>query len=165
MPYCPTCGAEYREGIETCAHCREPLVETIEEVRGRLTPEKAAELLEGASLRAVVRGDLPACREVQAALLQEDIPALLRVPEDYDPQPGTAAVLEVVVSEASYDAAVTALVEDWHEMLERDGLDWLSALQDREEDVPACPACGCTDPLVDGSCPDCGLYLGEEPDE
>lgn len=31
MPWCPVCKNEYREGIESCAECRVPLVESLEE--------------------------------------------------------------------------------------------------------------------------------------
>jgi hypothetical protein len=45
------------------------------------------------------------------------------------------------------------LRSDWGELLARDG----AAPIDLSGD--ACPACGCTAPLVEGACSDCGLQL------
>jgi hypothetical protein len=42
---------------------------------------------------------------------------------------------------------------DWRDMLAREG----AAQPDLSGD--ACPACGCTRPLVAGACADCGLQL------
>lgn len=43
---------------------------------------------------------------------------------------------------------------DWRQMLEREGTAAAINL-----DGDACPACGCTQPLVEGACADCGLQL------
>jgi hypothetical protein len=45
------------------------------------------------------------------------------------------------------------LGDDWQAALAADGV----APPDLSGD--ACPACGATDPLVDGACADCGLQL------
>jgi hypothetical protein len=42
---------------------------------------------------------------------------------------------------------------DWREMLAKEGA------ADVDLSGDACPACGCTHPLVDGACADCGLQL------
>jgi hypothetical protein len=50
---------------------------------------------------------------------------------------------------------------DWHDQLEREGLDHLpDRIQlDTAGEEPPCPACGTAAPLVDGACSDCGLQL------
>ena len=45
------------------------------------------------------------------------------------------------------------LRDDWRELLARDGAKPIDLSGD------ACPACGCTAPLADGACSDCGLQL------
>jgi hypothetical protein len=49
----------------------------------------------------------------------------------------------------------------WREALEREGLApvAMAAVAEDSEDLP-CPACGTVAPLVEGSCSDCGLFLG-----
>jgi len=42
---------------------------------------------------------------------------------------------------------------EWGETLEREGM------PDVDLSGDACPACGCTAPLADGACSDCGLQL------
>jgi hypothetical protein len=43
---------------------------------------------------------------------------------------------------------------DWREMAARE-----SGVADIDLSGDACPACGCTQPLVEGACSDCGLQL------
>ena len=48
---------------------------------------------------------------------------------------------------------------EWHEMLEREGLDPIQMQPIDENGEPPCPACGTAAPLVEGACSDCGLQL------
>lgn len=57
--YCPTCGAEYREGFDACADCSTPLVESL--------PEQAEPEVEALVTIASYR-DLPEALVAQAAL-------------------------------------------------------------------------------------------------
>jgi len=162
MPFCPRCRAEYREGIETCSTCNVSLVDSLEGVPLPLSEETVATLLEGKELAMLVRGDMSTCKEIHQALLDEQIPALMLPPDDDVGHAGLSMVLDVIIAEEDQDRAVAVLQRDWADMLKRDGLFWPAT----EEGVMACPACGSTAPLVDGCCPDCGLYLGDaEEDE
>lgn len=165
MPFCPRCRAEYRQGFDVCGTCDVPLVEHIEDIPEPMTEERVAQLMKGHGLVAVVRGSVEACKEVHRALLQEQIPAVVRTPEDAESFAAVAMILEVAVPEEAIERAVELLRADWHEMLSRDGLDFALGQTADEvggEEEPACPACGCTKPLEDGLCPDCGLNLGDE---
>lgn len=163
MPFCPRCRAEYREGFEICGTCNVELVERVEDIPEPLTEERLVELLKDRKLVAVVRGGIEACKEVLGALLQEQIPAVIRTPEDTGSFAAVAMVLEVVVPEEEIPRAAEMLQADWHDMLSKDGLDFALAGISREvdeEEEPACPGCGSTEPLEDGVCPECGLNLG-----
>lgn len=169
MPFCPKCRAEYREGFTRCATCGVDLVDSLEDVPEPITEDNAVEYLRGKELAVLVRGDLDSCREVCNALLQEQVPAIIAPYDENVPSARLAMLLDVLVAEEDVERAVTLLQADWHDMLERDGLQWLGVgapEEEAEEDGPlACPACGSTAPLVDGCCPDCGLYLGDEEGE
>ena len=161
MPFCPRCRAEYREGIETCSTCDIPLVDSLEGVPLPLSDDTAAMRLEGKELTVLVRGDVATCKEIHHALLSEQIPALMLPPDEDTGQVGLSMVLDVVIAEEDQDRAVAVLQRDWADMLKRDELFWPAT----EEGGMACPACGSTAPLVDGCCPDCGLYLGDEEED
>jgi hypothetical protein len=148
------------------------LVDSLEEIPEPLDRQRAAALLADKDLVVVVRGDVSACQEVLAALLDEQIPAVIVSPPDVEPRSGVAMMLEVRVAEQDLEPAVYLLQEEWEELLAQDGLHFPS-LDDKTapqeastatDGPPACPACGSTKPLVEGACPECGLFLGETED-
>ena len=163
MPFCPRCRAEYRDGFEICGSCDVALVENIEDIPEPLNEETVAQRLKDKELSAVVRGGVEACKEVHAALLIEQIPAIIRTPEDVEGFSAVAMVLEVVVAKEELERAVHLLQADWHDMMDRDGLEFSVAgvgVEADEDEEPPCPGCGSTQPLEDGVCPECGLNLG-----
>ncbi len=170
MPFCPNCRAEYQEGYTTCSTCGVDLVDSLDDVPEPITEDNAVEFLRGKKLAVLVRGDLDSCKEVCAALLNEQVPAIIAPYDEDVPAARLAMLLDVLVAEEDVERAVSLLQLDWHDMLKRDGLQLLGfggqGEDEGEEDGPlACPACGSTKPLVDGYCPDCGLYLGGEEEE
>lgn len=165
MPYCPKCRAEYREGFEVCGSCNVQLVDSMEEIPEPLSDEHVAEMLRDRPVLPVVRGGVEACKEIRDALLMEQIPAVIRTPEDMESFAAVAMVLEVAVLEEDLPRSVAALQADWHDMLSRDGLQFaVGGISEEvgEDEELACPGCGSTKPLENGECPDCGLNLGGE---
>ncbi len=58
MPYCPSCEAEYREGVIRCSDCGVELVESLpEDVPPQIDPD-AVELTELASFATVAEADM-----------------------------------------------------------------------------------------------------------
>jgi hypothetical protein len=57
---------------------------------------------------------------------------------------------------------VALLQSEWHEALEREGVDPASmaiGIEAAEGEEPPCPACGTAAPLDSGACTECGLQL------
>lgn len=165
MPFCPRCRAEYRDGFTTCALCEVELVETMDQLPVALDDERVAELLRDKQLVRLVHGGVEACKDVQQALLREQIPAAIMPPENTDLGSGVAMILDVAVPEDQVDRAKELLTAHWHETLIRDGLrfDFIEEddSSDDDEKPLACPACGSTKPLKKGACRDCGLQLDD----
>jgi len=176
VPFCPKCRAEFEEGFEVCGSCNVGLVSNIEDVPEPITPESAVEILKDKELAAIVRGSVSACKEILDTLLNIQIPAVIIPAEDVDPRSGVAMVLDVLVAEEDLERAIGLLNNEWKDLLEKDGLQFMDEREeepaeeeishgedeeyDEDEEEPACPACGSKEPLKDGECPNCGLYLG-----
>ncbi len=181
MPFCPKCRAEFEEGFEVCGSCNVGLVSNIEDVPEPITPERAVDFLKDKELAAIVRGSVSACKEIVDTLLSIQIPAVIIPAEDVDPRSGVAMVLDVLVAEEDLERAIGLLNDEWKDLLEKDGLQFMndSEAEPTEEEMnhgddeesgeeyddddgeePACPACGSKEPLKEGECPNCGLYLG-----
>lgn len=156
------------------------LVSNIEDVPEPITPERAVVILKDKELAAIVRGSVSACKEIVDTLLNIQIPAVIIPAEDVDPRSGVAMVLDVLVAEEDLEKAVGLLNNEWKDLLEKDGLQFMDEREeeaaeeeishgeeeesgeeyDENEEEPACPACGSKEPLKEGECPNCGLYLG-----
>lgn len=172
LPFCPKCRAEYEDGFDTCGSCGVALVQTLDEVPGPMTPDRAQEELKDKELVGIVRGGVSACKEVCEALLSLQIPTIIAPAEEVDPRSGVAMVLDVLVAQEDLENAIGRLTAEWEELLQKDGLQFAGAMdedpedeieedQDEEDDEePACPACGSKEPLEEGECPNCGLFLG-----
>jgi hypothetical protein len=52
------------------------------------------------------------------------------------------------------------LRDDWEQELRREGLAPVEPQIATQPGAVTCPACGNSEPLVDGACSDCGLVLG-----
>lgn len=172
MPFCPTCRSEFRSGIKVCPTCDEALV-AEEDLPAAMSDEEVLAALSEEEVKGIARGALEGCREVQQTLLEARIPAAIRKVDDVVSEAGHFLILEVVVREEDAERASFLLSSEHAELLSREGLDVgarlegeiiveKSEFEDDEEGVPACPACGCTEPLVNGECPECGLYLGDD---
>ncbi|MFH2007040.1 MAG: hypothetical protein ABI333_10685 [bacterium] len=173
MPFCPECRSEYRREITTCPTCRLELVEEAD-LPEALTDEEIFASMSEEELISVARGGLDGCREIQQMLLENQIPAIIRKVEDVVVEAGHFLALEVLIRAEDSVRKDTLFRQEWAESMRRDGLasgaltfalagDAEPLEEDEESDgVPACPACGSTEPLEDGECPDCGLFLGDD---
>lgn len=123
---------------------------------------RAEELLGDEELIPLLEGGLPQIRELQAALLAAEIPAVLG-PGEQENVPGAPPRAQLCVREADLKATGELLRAQWAQLLEREGivaLDPSSAPPEVPEGgEPPCPACGTAAPLVNGACSDCGLQL------
>lgn len=168
MPFCPECRAEYRAGIAKCAACEVPLV-SEDELPELLSDDEIIGALSEDELVPAFEGPLQALRPLQEKLLAAGIPAAMRQGEELTTEHGLFIKLELVVRKSDIDRVAEVLGEENRKALEREGLSVhvvpLRSPEAEEEDEAgeeslACPACGCTEPLVEGECPECGLFLG-----
>lgn len=175
MAFCPQCRAEYRPEITHCPVCDVDLVDA-ESLAPEMTDDRVVALLAAAELTVVAEGTLQGLKPVQDALIASGIPAALRKAEEVMSEMGLFLRLELVVRQEDEEVAGAlvreALGGDLSEEM-REGMEALfvggdaaqgggeGEAEGEEPETLACPACGCTDPLVNGECPECGLYLGE----
>lgn len=163
MAYCPSCRAEYREGIVRCAHCEVDLVDELPpEVLLGVDAVEAA-VADGTAL-VVARGPLQSVSGMRDALADHRVPAVVRGNEESKDYTGAASVFDVLVAPADQEAAAAALAADFQGMIVTEGLD--PAAADAVVDLDAggeivCPACGTSfDASASAECPECGLFLG-----
>jgi hypothetical protein len=104
---------------------------------------------------------LPDAKELLAACLDAEIPALLdRAPRCHDGGCGCPPKLELLARPEDLPRLAALLEHRWQGMLAREGTA-TSFLDGAAADAePPCPACGTAAPLQDGACTGCGLQLG-----
>lgn len=154
MPFCPVCQCEFREGFTRCNTCEADLVECLSE-EALLSEEAIRKSLEGKELIVVTRGVLDAILETRDLLSSKRVPSLVVEDEEAKPQPGHPKRMALVVGKDSLEAAAKALGENFHLMVEREGL----TLQGNSR-YDVCPACGTSIPETAEECPECGLVIG-----
>lgn len=106
---------------------------------------------------------IPYAKEIQQACLDAEIPAVLgRGPSCASG--GCAPKVAVLVAKEDAPRVAALFRSRWEEMAAREGAVPVAAdpsAADAADDAPLpCPACGCTAPLVEGACAECGLQLG-----
>lgn len=162
---CPSCHAEYRSGFERCASCDVDLVEPgvlEDEARAYGTPK---EMLAGKELARIPQPNLDACRDLERQLIAAEIPCYVNAEEaDADVAFGSAASImyTLVIARDDIPQVKDALKGRFEKMLENQGLgSFNTEAVDLESETVTCPACGHEGALDDeGSCADCGLFLG-----
>jgi hypothetical protein len=189
MAFCPRCRAEYRKEITRCPTCDRELVDE-QELPPKLTDAQVVAALEEdkEELVTVAEGTLQGLRPVQEQLIETGIPAALRKSEEMMTEAGRFLRLEVLVRQRDAEQAILMVREALQGELSEEMLEGIARLQavpgaagdagegegedpfdeaepgkegeEGEEGALACPACGSTEPLVDGECPECGLFLG-----
>jgi hypothetical protein len=116
--------------------------------------------LEDAEVIPCLQAPLSDAKELLAACLDADIPALLdRGACCGSAGCGCAPKLELLVRPEDLTRVKEVLDQRWQGMLEREGtVEGLEASGDAESQ--ACPACGTAAALEEGACTGCGLQLG-----
>ena len=157
---CPKCHAPHRTGFTRCHAC------DVELVDAALVTAAAAgaprDALVGKKLVAAVTGPLQLCREIERALLEAGIACQVGA-ENEEGESLSAGTLKVsvLVAEDDLQRVSAVLGARFSDALAREGVGGMqTAPIDLAAETVTCPACGHVGPLVEGSCADCGLFLG-----
>jgi len=167
MKICPTCREEFFDHVETCGACHVHLISEAEAQAlvssdGLLSKE---EMLE-AEMVSLVEAGLLQCREIEKALARKKVSCVV-YPVNLEGESSAALGATgdrrymVIIRVQDLDKAKTALEGQFMEQVAREGQGaFVAEPVNLSEGVINCPACGETNPLKDGECPVCGLFLG-----
>jgi len=159
--YCPSCRAEYRPDIPSCAHCEVDLVAELPPEDPFSTPDKMAQMVEGKELQRLLVGDHVRLREAQRILADNRVASVL-AGEDDEIEPGMHSRFYLLVTAEDVDRSQQLFRDQWSEGLQSEGLTPVTDLSSEagaSEQMP-CPACGAAVAAEQEECPDCGLFVG-----
>jgi hypothetical protein len=124
-----------------------------------MNQDEAMRALDDAEVVPCLTAPIGEAKELLAACLEDDIPALLDRGDCCDTG-GCAPKVELLVRPDDVPRVAALLRTRWHGMLEREGTveSWGAGADPEAE--PPCPACGHVGPLDAGACGGCGLQLG-----
>jgi hypothetical protein len=159
---CPACGGAFRAGFTRCASCKVDLVDRATWEAGLAARDDPQRALAGKKTVAIVHASLPACREVERALLDARIPCLLQTETEEGEVLATGAMkIGVMVAEEDLARVGAVMKSRFEALIHKEGM---GTFKTEAIDIGAaeveCPACGHKGPLKDGECADCGLFLG-----
>ncbi|MCC7070676.1 MAG: hypothetical protein IT383_05100 [Deltaproteobacteria bacterium] len=159
---CPECGATFRAGFTQCSSCRVDLVDEATAAAAKERRQDPRAALEGVAKIALVHAGLPACREIERALLDDGIPCLVEAEaEEGEPMSVGAVKVGVIIAQADLQKAGELLRRRFEQLIAKEGV---GSFNTEAIDLAAaevqCPACGHTGALAEGACADCGLFLG-----
>jgi hypothetical protein len=159
---CPSCGSRFRAGFVRCDACKADLVDDESYATAQRAKSKPRAALEGKKTVAIVHAGLPACREIERALLADGVPCFVdAVAEEGEALAPGALKVGVMVAEEDVGRAADVLRKQFEALLKKEGSGALVAEAiDLSQSEITCPACGHKGALVDGACADCGLFLG-----
>lgn len=129
-----------------------------------MTKDEALQILSDAEVVPCLTMDVGTAKEVLAATLDADIPAVLEREECCGRHGGGCSPKVILcVREEDVQRLMHLMRTRWQALMEREGTlagegGEAGAVPESEE--PPCPACGTAAPLVDGACSECGLQLG-----
>jgi hypothetical protein len=126
-----------------------------------MNQEEALRALDDVEVVPCMKAAIAEAKELLAACLDQEIPALLDRGECCGSAGcGCAPKLELLVRPDDVPRVAQLVEARWHGMLEREGtLESVGGGTAGDEDPP-CPACGQAGPLDAGACAGCGLQLG-----
>ena len=159
---CPSCGGTFRVGFTRCAPCKVDLVDRATWEAALAARDDPKRALAGKKTVAIVHASLPACREVERALLDANIPCLLQT-ENVDGEVLAAGAMKigVIVAEDDLPRVGAVMKSRFEALIHKEGM---GTFKTDAIDVSAaeveCPACGHKGALKSGECADCGLFLG-----
>lgn len=159
---CPSCGASYRAGFDSCHACKVPLVDKATYAATQKSRGKPREQLEGKKTVAIVHAGLPACREIERALLEAGVPCFIEAnAEEGEPMAAGAMKVGVMVAEDDLARVGAIMKARFEGLVAQEGI---GSFKTDAIDLSAaeieCPACGHKGALKNGECADCGLFLG-----
>ena len=161
MKYCIQCGAEYKDEVNVCSDCNEPLV-TPQEFQRKRDEEKQFQEETKYLVKVFTLKDRFEADVIKSELEKEGIPVLIRSFSDtayngiYIPQKGWG---EVRVPESKQERA-REIIDALEKIFERDQV----SMSEKEEDI-CCPYCGQEISVENEKCPHCERILGNEGDE
>jgi hypothetical protein len=159
---CPRCGGTFRAGFERCATCKVDLVDRATYDAGVAAMDDPLKALKGKKTVAVVHASLPACREIERALLDKGIAcALVTDAEEGDVLAAGAMKIGVIVAEEDLPRVADLMKARFESLIHKEGVGtFRTDAIDVGADEVECPACGHKGPLKAGACADCDLFLG-----
>jgi hypothetical protein len=157
---CPTCHAEYQEGVAVCASCDEKLVGSLPEETGLAFAELEAALANKTATLSAPRM-LDDAKADQELLHESGVPCLLYGNPDSAGPNGVPRLYHLALLPQHLEAATAALGRKRRQMLDREGMAVSDAVVDLTAAEITCPACGTKFAKAD-ECPECGLFLGTE---
>lgn len=163
MPYCPSCHAEYRDGIERCAHCELALVAQLPETDREKSDRLREAAGKGEAARIARATYAEACQMVEL-LHTRGVDAMVVGDSESCGPGGHCSRFHVAVLPEDIEAAQDVLRDEFRRLVEVSedcqGADPDALVDFDAEGQKACPACGASFEGTPEECPDCGLYLG-----
>jgi|GEM_PF-946886 len=167
MKICPKCREEFLDHVENCTACKVDLVTSLE---ARVLAENAdllskEEILQGETA-IILEGPLAQCRELERLLSQVQVSSVV-YPVSLDGDNDQTAIgstkdrkYMLLLRLLDVDRAKKALEGRFIDQVVQEGQGhFVSTAVDLSHDVITCPACGEANPLKNGECPACGLFL------
>lgn len=165
MNYCPSCGDEYRLGVEACVSCNITLISGSEKLaQAKLDVEqllsRTMEISSEDNLVTIQKGPLNEMKKLQKLLAGQRVPGVIAGDENSCSKGccgGSEMFLQIRKEDS--DVAMEILAKDFIKSTALSGHDLTtsSAVFDHLAKETVCPACGCSFSPTVGACPDCGL--------
>lgn len=124
-----------------------------------MTKEEALKALEDAEVVPCVSAGIADVKEVLAACLAENIPAILDREQSCGHGKSCSPRIDLCVRPDDVPKVMALMHARWQSLLDQEGTLTDDAAPLAEGEEPPCPACGTKAPLKDGACPECGLQL------
>lgn len=166
LRYCLDCEEEYRAEIEQCADCGAALItglafQAMQDEKDRVLAGRSMEIHPDDELVTVRKGQIVQMKGLQNLLAKASLPSILSNNASDCGKSCFGAEVQLKVRKEDVEE-VTALLEAEHvrttSLAEYDTSS-AGIVFDTTAEQATCPACGCSFPTSDGSCPDCGLYF------
>lgn len=164
MNYCPSCGDEYRAGIDECIICDVTLISgalKLEQLlqKKEVLADRSMDFSSADELVSIQKGPLKDIKTLQKLLAAERIPAMIVGDEDSCKKGCCGPELYLQIKKEDMVAATEVLTRDFikNTALESHDLKNAHAVFDQLATETVCPACGCKFSPTVGACPECGL--------
>lgn len=124
-----------------------------------MNKDQAYKQLEDAEVVPCVSAGIADAKEVLAACLDAEIPAILDRQEGCGGGHSCTPRFDLCVRPDDVPKVMALLHARWKALLDQEGTLIDHGAAGGESENPPCPACGCTAGLVEGACAECGLQL------